>query len=231
MHFGLIPPEAFLGVGWLLYWIYVGGDIYHERFLLILIPLGISLLLWRFGKILPANWGHLVVLALLILQLIPLVIDARFNYSFNRYDYLVTLGKFLGENHPREILATTAAGKLPYFSELKTIDMHGLNDIHIAHKDVGFFTVPGHNKYDMDYVLSRKPDLIASTITSDLNLLYGLDRNKYTSAGYRLRYIVNVTRQSSGHDIVDTRGLERDAIESLISQGYEFAVLELSREI
>lgn len=60
------------------------------------------------------------------------------------------------------VIATNTVGSIPYYSKLKTIDMLGLNDIHIAHRripDMGSGW-PGHEKADGEYVLSRQPDLI-----------------------------------------------------------------------
>jgi len=64
----------------------------------------------------------------------------------------IDLGRFLGEQHPQATLAIDAAGKVPYFSRLQTIDMLGLNDRHIASlRGVAFLRV-GHNKF-------RTPDM------------------------------------------------------------------------
>ncbi len=73
------------------------------------------------------------------------------------------VGLWLRENvPPNSLLATNTAGSVAYYSRLKTIDMLGLNDVHIAHREVktlgkGF---AGHEKGDGKYVLSRKPDYI-----------------------------------------------------------------------
>ncbi|PZS02073.1 MAG: hypothetical protein DLM69_04375, partial [Candidatus Chloroheliales bacterium] len=48
-----------------------------------------------------------------------------------------------------------------YYTGLYTIDMLGLTDSHIAHgpgRSDGFS--PGHNKFDIGYVLSRQPTYI-----------------------------------------------------------------------
>lgn len=69
-----------------------------------------------------------------------------------------TLGERLG---PDATIAVNAAGIVPYESGLPTIDMLGLNDVHIAHVWVppGQGSV-GHEKHDMEYVLGRRPDII-----------------------------------------------------------------------
>jgi len=55
---------------------------------------------------------------------------------------------------PDDLVAVNHAGAVPYYSELPTLDMAGLNDLHISRlKDRGQV----HTKWDADYVLSRKP--------------------------------------------------------------------------
>jgi arabinofuranosyltransferase len=222
-----IGSETILAVGILLYWLYIGGDIYDERFLLILVPLGISSLI---KNIKPVMFGHkaiIVIIALMALfQLIPFAADRRFRYSFRKYDSLVTLGKFMRENYSGKILATMAAGKVPYFSGLKTIDMLGLTDYHIAHQQAAAAFLPGHNKYDNNYILSRKPDLIFSAIYTNFNLFGGFSANMYNKAGYQLKYLLNMGKEPQKSNIRDTNGLSQDSLKYLIDQGYEFAVLE-----
>jgi len=62
---------------------------------------------------------------------------------------------------PDALLATNTAGSIPFYSKLPTVDMLGLTDATIAHRDIHLghrFT--GHEKSDGKYVLSRKPDYI-----------------------------------------------------------------------
>jgi hypothetical protein len=62
---------------------------------------------------------------------------------------------------PGTVIATNAAGIVPYVSKLPTIDMLGLNDEHIAHRDITLGKVTlGHEKHDARYVLERRPDII-----------------------------------------------------------------------
>jgi arabinofuranosyltransferase len=73
------------------------------------------------------------------------------------------VGKWLKQraNEKMDVLATPVAGAMPFFSELRTIDMLGLNDFHIAHKKVKMGTgYTGHEKYDNAYVLAQKPTYI-----------------------------------------------------------------------
>lgn len=62
---------------------------------------------------------------------------------------------------PNTLLAINAAGIVPYLSGLRTLDMLGLNDEHIAHRQMTLgLGANGHEKHDAAYVLSRKPDII-----------------------------------------------------------------------
>jgi len=74
----------------------------------------------------------------------------------------VLVGRWLRDSFPSDAtLATNAAGIVPYFSGLRTIDMLGLNDVHIAHAPVVLgHLAAGHEKHDGRYVLSRRPDVI-----------------------------------------------------------------------
>lgn len=75
----------------------------------------------------------------------------------------VPIGKWLSSYaRPGDSIAVTAAGALPYYSGLYTIDMLGINDVHIAHREMpaGRAGIAGHEKYDMEYVLSKRPTYI-----------------------------------------------------------------------
>ena len=72
------------------------------------------------------------------------------------------IGRLLRRDFPADTwIATNAAGIIPYVSGLATIDMLGLNDAHIAHLDIELGHGPaGHEKYDGNYVLDRRPGVI-----------------------------------------------------------------------
>lgn len=78
----------------------------------------------------------------------------------------IQIGKWLKKNvPPNTLIAVDAAGAIPFFSELPTIDMFGMNDEYIAHEDnpnLGL-GVAGHEKFDLGYVLWWKPEYILVT--------------------------------------------------------------------
>jgi len=74
------------------------------------------------------------------------------------------LGLWLAENAPPDAtLATGFAGIVPCLSQLRTLDLMGLNDVHIGHLGRGF-----HQNYDSHYVLRQEPDYIMLVSTTDL---------------------------------------------------------------
>jgi hypothetical protein len=221
-----LPFGAFLAVCWLVYWMYIGGDHLGDRMLLILVPVGLAGML-RLMSLLTGATARPAVLGsiVLLVQLVPLWTDPRFAYTRTKPDHWITLGVYLKDHHAGETLAIDACGKVPYLSGLKAIDMLGLNDEYLAHKNTWFFSA-GHNKYDADYILKRSPDLIAAWINREtLDLFYGLRKAKYEGAGYRLTYLVNCKKDLGDGSIVNVDGWSPEAIRELIKQGSYYAVL------
>jgi arabinofuranosyltransferase len=222
-----LPFEVPLGLGWLAYWLYVGGDVFAERMLLVLFPIGILLLFDP--ALFPLRGRSLTAMAtaIAVFQLLPLAIDDRFGYSLERYDRWVIAGRYLAQDRfAGRLLAVDAAGKIPFYSGLAAVDMLGLNDVHIAHQPARFFEA-GHNKYDADYVLSRRPDLIADWIDPRRDLRFGLTRDKYEAAGYRLQALVFTRKHPGGGPALVEVGPGTDPgeVDVLIRRGYRYAVL------
>jgi hypothetical protein len=219
---------AFFGILWPFYFVHVGGDVYKERFLVVLIPLGLACLLAYAAPRMTHGALVFVVLLVLLVQLRPLALDNRFVYVSSKYDAWITLGEHLKRERPGRLLAVDAAGKIPFFSGLRTVDMLGLTDETIAHRPAESFRDVGHNKSDVEYVLSLKPDLIA-VMSKDLdqNYHWGLTRERYTREGYRLRYVLNCSRTSRGrNDVVDVAGRSPEAIREYLIREYRYGVLE-----
>lgn len=218
---------VFFAPAWVGYWIYVGGDVFYERFLLILFPMGIYVLL-DLLRPLHRRAAVATMTILVLFQLAQIDSDPRFRYQPARYDRWVLLGRHLAAHHPGATVAVDAAGKVPYFSGLTAVDMLGLTDAHIAHVEPlpGRELVIGHSKQDTDCVLERRPQLIATWIETDLDMKFGLFRTVYEGAGYRLRYLLNTQQESLDPNLLDVTGLPEEEITGLISRGYGYGVLE-----
>jgi hypothetical protein len=78
------------------------------------------------------------------------------------YDEHRAIGLWLRDHAPEDAaMANIAAGIVPYFSHLETIDMLGVNDEHIAHIDQPLGNGPsGHEKQDGSYVVAQRPEII-----------------------------------------------------------------------
>jgi hypothetical protein len=218
--------EILLAPLWLAYWFYVGGDHFWDRFLIVLFPLGIFAVLASWGEIAPPRMAVFGIVLLAALQAgPPWFIDPRFDYMFNKYDCWVGLGKFLGDNYQGRTLAVEPLGKIPFFSDLYTMDMLGLADPVIAHMPVatGHYE-PGHIKFNPDYTLSRRPDLIVLEIFTNRDLGLGMTRAKYEGAGYHLEYLVDTRRPPRPQRLLAVRGLSETAVAGLIADGYDYAV-------
>jgi arabinofuranosyltransferase len=217
--------EIVLGFGWLAYWLYVGGDVFAERMLVLLFPIGILLLLDPLLFPMPGRPALAVVAGIALFQSSPLLIDTRFDYTLDRYDRWVHAGRHLAQKrYAGRLLAVDAAGKVPFYSGLRTVDMLGLNDVHLAHLPARFFEA-GHNKYDPDYVLSRRPDLIADWIDPRLDLRFGLTREKWQGAGYRLESLVFTRKDRPPEPLLDVGGLDEPSVVLLVRRGYRYALL------
>jgi arabinofuranosyltransferase len=218
-------PVFFMSL-WLVYLIYIGGDIYFERFFIALIPMGIYIAITtlnKYGKYV----GQFFFLIFISSQIYFIAKDGRFEYSNRKYDGWIAAGKFLGNTFPGATVAVDAAGKIPFFSELNTIDMLGLNDRYIGklHVESGSF-YPGHTKFDPDYVLSRKPKIIAAWLKVDSqDLLWGITKDRYAD-NYSLFYLVNLSRDDKyPKNIVDVSASSQEDIKKLIMEGYGYAIL------
>lgn len=157
-----------------LYVIKVGGDyLPMTRFILHVFPLLVALAvlgLWFFCR---ARTGIILALA----SSIAIAQNVTF---YNSADYRLVekirlldaewkdLASWLTSNYPpNTVIAVNAAGAIPYLTGFKTIDMLGLNDKHIARAKTSFRAatagagpVPGHFKYDGEYVCTLQPDVV-----------------------------------------------------------------------
>lgn len=222
-----IPSELFFSVCWLAYWFYVGGDIYLDRFLVILLPLGIVALLRIASADVPQVTRRATVAAgamLLCAIVAPLagVEYIQWHLTGSGTDGWMLIGKHLRQRHPGSVIAVDAAGKIPYYSNLKTIDIFGLNDVHIAHLPVtGAFRL-GHSKTDTEYVLGREPDCIVTYISDDLKLTtLNLSAEEYRRRGYDVTHLASMW---SGK-IWNVARRTDEEIGSLVRQGFDCAIV------
>lgn len=112
------------------------------------------------------------------------------------------VGRFLKARFPADtLLATNTAGSVPYFSGFRTIDMLGLNDEHIAHREMPAMgrRKAGHEKADGAYVLGRDPDIVQlGSARGRGRPVFLSDRQIVAQPGFRERYLKQTHRLPSG---------------------------------
>ena len=149
---------------WTLYVAAVGGDFMEFRFMVPVLPLFVAFLVWSWVA---GGAGRALTLAMTG----ALIFDS-FAHEYDTSDeaFLMdgagietipalqahlkdpnqdwaTLGKALGasfDERDQVSIAVMAAGAIPYYSDLRTIDMLGLNDAWIARHGVANSSRPGH---------------------------------------------------------------------------------------
>ncbi|MEX0749452.1 MAG: hypothetical protein WD359_01475, partial [Dehalococcoidia bacterium] len=183
-------------LAWFAYVVYVGGDsLVRLRFFSSISPLfygavaaaPIARIVEAHFERRPPRWFAEVAVAvafagLLAFTLHPSSRDTALTGERDAMRDRIEIGRWLRDNVPDEtLIAVVAAGAIPYESGLETIDMLGLNDEHIAHRDIEVGLLPaGHEKYDSEYVLDRRPDII---ILADSLTDYPFDEGAYSALG------------------------------------------------
>ncbi len=118
----------------------------------------------------------------------------------------IAAGKALrARSWPDAVIATTAAGALPFYSGLETIDQSGLNDRHTARVewDRWLENKPGHGKRaTRAYILKRSPDMIIGHPRVALASEIGVETSPWPR--YILRSIP-IDNLPGGGDAAETR--------------------------
>ncbi len=173
-----------------VYITFVGGDFYdYSRFCVPYVP-WLALLLcvgahrigtrwhpniWR-GQSIPGPWPRLLPFAIALSVMLPAAIwpdvDHRKDYETKLRSSVLPMtmfGNWLRTHYPpNTVIAVCGLGRIPYYSRFVTIDMLGLADSHIAHRQVEFQRGrSGHQKFDSEYVLSREPTLVVPVFGTD----------------------------------------------------------------
>lgn len=155
-------------IGWLLYILVIGGDIFpsYRHFVPVMALMGF--LVAGCGLLTlaaPFRFSRVRVALFIALTLLVVTSDLTAHQDL-KVQQGQSVGLFLrqafGAKHP--LFASDAAGVMPFYSHFDAVDPLGLNDYHIAHHpaaDRGHGWV-GHELGDGKYVLDLKPDLVMS---------------------------------------------------------------------
>jgi len=156
------------------YMVVVGGDwMPGARFFVPLLPL--CALFGGWGAAGLARWlpqkPVLVVLVLvgvggMLVLALPRESSYRPGNAVWEQNFLVRghreTGRWIHQHVPRDMVIAAPAGAISYYAHRQTIDVLGLNDVHIAHlpSDTLGQGRAGHEKRDAAYVLQQRPEII-----------------------------------------------------------------------
>lgn len=160
---------------WTLYVIKVGGDFMEFRFFVPVLPL-LAILVGHSIGLLERRSLRLLLVTMLVCASLY---HARFYAGSPTVEPIYSLqGRLLREDsdwigvgkalrayfggwQDPVTIATSAAGAIPYYSKLRTIDMLGLNDRWVARHGVHMAYAPGHTRYvTLSYLLSQDVNLV-----------------------------------------------------------------------
>ncbi len=157
---------------WIMYIIFIGGDIFPaKRHFIPLILLTVFIVGQGISSLSEIKGDFSRFTLLLLLPFIAAYAYIQYNDGSNlrakeeRWEYegkalgLVLKKAFSGE---QPLAAVTSAGCIPYWSELPSLDMLGLNDYYLPRhppKNIGRHFL-AHDLGDADYILKRKPDIV-----------------------------------------------------------------------
>jgi arabinofuranosyltransferase len=157
---------------WCAYLLYIGGDFMEMyRFLVPVLP-ALALLLQEAVSVVSARARSRARSARWATAAIAVAVAIMWVGSWYTGQYVESrmqvreewkqLGLwFKANSDPEDVIAVTAAGAIPYFSERPAIDMLGLNDRHIAHYGrIDHSRAAAHKRYDAEYVLKQRPEFI-----------------------------------------------------------------------
>jgi len=214
--------------GLLVNWLFYGaGGPSPSRALVLLFPVGIYVLMeWLHGLPRRCITMPLAALVLVLVQLSVLATDPRFEFTpaEGKYDRGIKIGQFLRKRYAGATLAVDAAGKIPFYSGLTTIDMRGNNSDCLAHQESAEFKGQ-EGKCSAEHVLSLRPDVIVAQIGPERDLCCGMDRETYESAGYRVRYLASVSKLSRFW-VLEIRGMEGEKLGMMNMKGFSYAIIE-----
>ena len=159
---------------YLLFNIYASGDwTSYSRFMMPVLPLIVIASSFGIMKILSLLKANKIVSILVILtfmaagfqnglflKALPTELIIKHRKRIKLWITLCEDFRKLKVEHPDLIIASSPIGAIGYYSEAYIIDMMGLTNRHIAKHGKKFMGAPGHERWDIEYVLNQKPHII-----------------------------------------------------------------------
>lgn len=162
---------------WTLYVIKVGGDFMEFRFFVPILPIFFITIVWILFELVNQKEVRIALISLIFLGSIFHFLTFRYDKKYgiesvkqlkaHLYDPnqdWIGVGKKLKDIFKKNqniLIATTAAGAVPYYSDLRTLDMYGLNDKLIAKEKQTISKRPGHQKIaSINYLYKKNVNLL-----------------------------------------------------------------------
>lgn len=167
-----------LVVLWLLYVVRAGGDFMEFRFLVPVLPYVYLLCVWSFRAGFANPWLRALGIGLLLIGSFHHALTFGSARHLRGVESIAQLeshltrpnggwdgvGKALHrlfDENSGVVIATTAAGAIPYYARLETVDMGGINDAWVARHGIVAGDRPGHQRMaTMEYLLAREVNLL-----------------------------------------------------------------------
>lgn len=179
-------PGLLLIPAWAAYVVYVGGDYMPSHRLLVpVLPVVFALAAAAPAPIVSAVTGvtgegqsgrlrgvsayglaalPVVALGVILALQLPAHLEVEWQHKADNdlwTEYRRAAANWFDENAPDALVAANSVGAFGYYSEVRIVDMLGLNDEHIARRgSENPEQPPGHQVGDGEYVLAREPDYI-----------------------------------------------------------------------
>ncbi len=214
----IIGYFALFSLVWIMYIVYVGGDFMDFRFMVVIIPLLLIMIIEVIRRYITDSKIRVALVVLLLLG------TPHYNFGFKRVvagfgvekvseladhvdqppQYWDKIGRRLKEifGGTDVVLGVGPAGVIPYRSELPCIDLIGLTDPEIPNIAESFSVVPGHRIISpMSYLYKRKVNLIIQPVTLMIDRRQFKAWAQNASWGQIYRFYLNVDNPGDGRII------------------------------
>lgn len=162
---GIVLFVAVLGT--LAYAVTTGGDMFGNfRFFAHVMPLVYVFAAAGIATLARGRLGSIVWAGLMVMITFPVIRPmsqlVAFDTNGDPYEQ-IQVAMILRKNaRPDSSVAVIPAGIVPYFTRMRSIDILGKNDKHIARLAPFPGSMVGHGKLDPQYTIAKQPDLIVS---------------------------------------------------------------------
>jgi arabinofuranosyltransferase len=222
---------------WTSYVVKVGGDFMEFRLLVPVMPLMFLVIAWLIFLFVRQAEIQATLFVLVLLGSLHhastfgeyssihriRAIRQLYAYVKNEDSDWAEIGRVLGRSFgysPDVSIATTAAGAIPFYSRLNTIDMHGMNDRWVARYGDLVGSEPGHQRVaPFSYLLARRVNLV-------LGHPWMRSNSDPSSGGYSVEDVERFDVKVGNQDLLPP---DAEIVEIPINSNFRLVALYLTR--